>query len=681
LTGRIKELINRGGEKVSPLEIDAVLLSHPKVAEAVSFAAPDPKYGEEVNAVVTVKPGNELTELEILQHCKKQLADFKLPKKLYIAGDVPRTATGKIQRRIVAQHFLQASQTPPALPSNGASVDGYLLVAKALYAAGVRYMFGVVGIPVTRLAPCAQEVGIRFISFRNEQAASYAASAAGYLTGFPSALLTVSGPGVIHGLAGLANAKINTWPLIMISGSTPSQNVGRGGFQELDQVEAASTHAKWAVKAKNISAIPSIISDAVAKSIEGRPGGIYVDVPADVLHAKLDDASVEAALATITKRFSAPAPSPSIDAGSLETGLSWLTSAKKPLVLFGKGAAYGKAEAEIRHLVDSTGIPFLSTPMGKGVVPDDHPLNAAAARSLVLKESDVVLVVGARLNWILHFGEPPRWYPDVKFIVVDVDPEAAGTPNPKRLVIQGPAKPIIGQINKALASKGWKVDGSGSWVGSIKAKVEKNSASLATRLAKVASPMDYHTAYAVLLRHLSAVKPAPVIVSEGANTMDIGRSLIPISEPRIRLDAGTWGTMGVGLGYATAAATVHPDRLVVAIEGDSAFGFSGIEIETIIRYNLRVVVVIFNNNGIYGGEFEAEPRSKFPKDPRPTAFVNDARYEKLSQAFGGLGYFVQTPSELDAAVAEAFASSKPAIINIDIDPFCGVESGSLTDHN
>lgn len=223
------------------------------------------------------------------------------------------------------------------------------------------------------------------------------------------------------------------------------------------------------------------------------------------------------------------------------------------------------------------------------------------------------------------------------------------------------------------------MDGSGEWVSSIKAKVEKNGKALAAKLSKVVVPLDYHTTYSVIIKHFKATSPQPVVVSEGANTMDIGRSLLDISEPRSRLDAGTWGTMGVGLGYAVAAAVTQPGRLVLAIEGDSAFGFSGMEVETIVRYKLRVVVLIFNNNGIYGGGWKSE--GQFPDDPTPTAFVNDARYEKFAEAFGALGFFVQTPEELDAALTQAIASNGPAVINIDIDPLCGVESGSLQDHN
>jgi 2-hydroxyacyl-CoA lyase 1 len=346
-------------------------------------------------------------------------------------------------------------------------------------------------------------------------------------------------------------------------------------------------------------------------------------------------------------------------------------------VVFGKGAAYSRCEAELRAFVDQSGIPFLATPMGKGVLPDKHPLNAAAARSLVLKGADVVVVVGARLNWILHFGEAPRWGTDTKFILLDV--VADGTPSPSRLHLTGDAKATLSSLNSLLASQPIKIDPKGEWVSSIKAKVEKNAASMAAKLAKVTVPLDYHTTYAVILRHLASLSPSPIVVSEGANTMDIGRSLIEIQEPRTRLDAGTWGTMGVGLGYAVAAAVTSPDRVVFAIEGDSAFGFSGMEVETLCRYKLRVIVLIFNNNGIYGGKWESE--GAFPKDPTPTAFVPDARYEKMAEAFGGLGFFVATPQELDDAIKKAIASNGPAVINIDIDPLCGVESGSLQDHN
>lgn len=463
-------------------------------------------------------------------------------------------------------------------------VDGNLLAARAFAKMGVEQMFGVVGIPVTSFATSCVREGVRFIAFHNEQSAGYAASAAGYLTGKPGVLLTVSGPGCVHGLAGLSNAYINTWPMILVSGSSVQADIGKGDFQELDQVEIVKPFAKYAGKAHSISEIPNVVAEAVAASVSGRPGGTYVDLPSDVLHEEVDEAEALQLLAPLTpyvpvwardgprKEFAAPAT-------EIAEAASLLRNAKRPLVVFGKGAAYSHAEGALKNLVESTGIPFLATPMGKGLLPDAHPLSAAAARSLALGEADVALIVGARLNWLLHFGEAPRWSPDVKFILVDVSKEEIEFRKPA-LGLLGDADVVVKQLNKEIKDQPFALGEKHEWVQKIKAKVQTNVTRMAPSLNKDVVPFNFLTPMRIIRDAILAVgSPAPILVSEGANTMDVGRSVLEQTEPRTRLDAGTWGTMGVGLGYCIAAAVTNPEKLVVAVEGDSGFGFSGLEVE------------------------------------------------------------------------------------------------------
>ncbi|KAM0068101.1 hypothetical protein Hdeb2414_s0002g00069311 [Helianthus debilis subsp. tardiflorus] len=487
---------------------------------------------------------------------------------------------------------------------NTPTIDCNLLVAKALARAGVTHMFGVVGIPVTSLATRAVTLGIRFIAFHNEQSAGYAASAYGYLTGRPGVLLTVSGPGCVHGLAGLSNAAVNCWPTVMISGSCDQNDVGKGDFQELDQIAAVKPFVKFSVKAKDINEIPSCVFSVLDHAGSGRPGGCYLDIPSDVLHQTLTELEANKLLDDAEKnRYIEPVKSVSND--DIAKVILAIRKAERPLIVFGKGAAIARAENEIKDLVEKTGIPFLPTPMGKGLLPDTHELAATAARSLAIGKCDVAIVVGARLNWLLHFGEPPKWSKDVKFILIDVDE---------------------GEIE---------------------------------------------------------LRPAPILVSEGANTMDVGRSVLVQTEPRTRLDAGTWGTMGVGLGYCIAAAVASPDRLVVAVEGDSGFGFSAMEVETLVRYQLPVVVIVFNNGGVYGGDRRnpEDITGPYKDDPAPTSFVPGAAYHLLIEAFGGKGYLVGTPDELKSALTESFSARKPAVINVTIDPYAGAESGRMQHKN
>ncbi|CAB4304200.1 unnamed protein product [Prunus armeniaca] len=547
---------------------------------------------------------------------------------------------------------------PPTTQNSQTILDGNQLIAKSLAGFGVDRMFGVVGIPVTSLATRAVSLGVRFIAFHNEQSAGYAASAYGFLTGRPGVLLTVSGPGCVHGLAGLSNAMTNAWPTVMISGSCDQKDFGRGDFQELDQIAAVKPFSKFSVKAKSIKEIPDCVFQALAKAGSGRP--------------------VAAA-----ERFRESEKVVNVPSSQIEEAVSLLRHAERPLIVFGKGAAFARAEDELGKLVERTGIPFLPTPMGKGLLPDTHELAATAARSLAIGKCDVALVVGARLNWLLHFGEPPKWSKDVKFILVDVDKEEIELRKP-HLGLVGDAKLVLEKINKEIKDDPFCLGKSHSWVEAISNKAKDNVVKMEAQLAKEVVPFNFLTPMKIIRDAISGLgSPAPILVSEGANTMDVGRAVLVQTEPRTRLDAGTWGTMGVGLGYCIAAAVASPDRLVVAVEGDSGFGFSAMEVETLVRYQFPVVVIVFNNGGVYGGDRRSpdEISGPYKDDPAPTSFVPSAGYHTLIEAFGGKGYLVGTPEELKSALSESFSARKPAVINVIIDPYAGAESGRLQHKN
>ncbi|KDP33027.1 hypothetical protein JCGZ_13058 [Jatropha curcas] len=572
------------------------------------------------------------------------------------------------------------SQIAPQTP-----IDGNVLAAKSFARCGVTHMFGVVGIPVTSLANRAVSLGIRFLAFHNEQSAGYAASAYGYLTGKPGLLLTVSGPGCVHGLAGLSNAMANTWPMVMISGSCDQNDFGRGDFQELDQIEAVKPFSKLSVKAKSIKDIPNCVVQVLDRAVSGRPGGCYLDLPSDVLHQTVTESEAESLLtaALNSSESRSIANGSEIASSDIEVAAELLRKAERPLIVFGKGAAYARAENELKKLVENTGIPFLPTPMGKGLLPDTHDLAASAARSLAIGKCDVALVVGARLNWLLHFGEPPKWSKDVKFILVDVSKDEIELRKP-HLGLVGDAKKVLELINKEIKDDPFCLGNNHPWVEAVSKKAKENVSRMEAQLAKDVVPFNFLTPMRIIRDAILGVgSPAPVVVSEGANTMDVGRSVLVQTEPRTRLDAGTWGTMGVGLGYCIAAAVAEPDRLVVAVEGDSGFGFSAMEVETLVRYQLPVVVIVFNNGGVYGGDRRSpeEISGPFKDDPAPTSFVPGAAYHKLIEAFGGKGYLVGTPDELKSALDESFSARKPTVINVTIDPYAGAESGRLQHKN
>jgi 2-hydroxyacyl-CoA lyase 1 len=535
-------------------------------------------------------------------------------------------------------------------------VTGATLLARCLKQQGVDYMFGIVGFPVIPLATAAQREGITFIGMHNEQAAAYAAQAAGYLTGRPQACLVVSGPGVIHALGGLANARENCWPMLLIGGASETYQAGMGAFQEERQVMAAAPYSKYAFAIDRVDRIPYYVEQAVRTSLYGRPGAAYLDVPDDIIGGSADDEPIRMA-ATVP-----PPPRPQAAPADIEAALAALRGAERPLVIVGKGMAWARAEDEVRTFIDRTGLPFLATPMGKGVVSDAHPASVGAARSYALKNADVVLLLGARLNWMLHFGLPPRFAPDVKIVQVDIAAEQIGHNVPPEVGLVGDGRSIMAQLNAALAADPWSCPAESPWRDGIAAKRAENSTAVAAMADDDRAPMNYYRA----LRDLrEAMPPDAIIVSEGANTMDIGRTQLPNSQPRTRLDAGTYGTMGVGLGFAVAAAVTNPGKPVVALEGDSAFGFSGMEMETICRYNLPVTVVIFNNGGITAGMVKPPaPGEQIPA----YALSRDARYEQLAEAFGCRGFYVEKPADLRPALDKAISSGGPSIVHVVVDP-------------
>ena len=330
-----------------------------------------------------------------------------------------------------------------------AEIDGATVIARSLKQQGVDYMFGVVGFPVAGVAAAAQREGIHYFGFHNEQAASYAAGAVGYLTGRPGACLTVCGPGMIHGIAGMANAWSNTWPMILIGGAPDSYQDGQGSFQEAPQVEAARPFAKMARRAESIERVPYYVEQAVRTSMYGRPGAVYLDFANDVISGRIEDSEV-------AFRPRCPdAPRTYAEPSSIDAAVDALKSAERPLVIVGKGMAYARAEDEVREFIDKTQLPFLASPMGKGVVPDDHPLSVAPARSHALQNADLVFLMGARMNWIMHFGLPPRFNKDVRVVQMDISAEEIGTNVPTEVALVGDAKAITSQLNAVLEQSPW----------------------------------------------------------------------------------------------------------------------------------------------------------------------------------------------------------------------------------
>ncbi|MER5915703.1 oxalyl-CoA decarboxylase [Streptomyces sp. NPDC001982] len=564
-----------------------------------------------------------------------------------------------------------APRTPQTSgPASDQLTDGYHVVVDALRRNDVRTIYGVVGIPITDLARIAQASGIRYIGFRHESDAGHAAAAAGFLTGRPGICLTVSGPGFLNGLVALANATTNCFPVVQISGSSERRiiDLQRGDYEELDQLAAARPLVKAAYRVDRAEDIGRGLARAIRTAVSGRPGGVYLDIPAGVLGEVVETGNVAASLPRVVD----PAPRQLPPSSAVDRAIDLLADAERPLVVLGKGAAYAQADEQIREFIETTGLPFLPMSMAKGLLPDDHPQSVATARSLALRRADVVMLVGARLNWLLGHGEPPQWNPDARFVQIDIDPTELDGNQPIAAPLLGDAASVMEALVER--TKHGRITVPEAWRTELAARSALNVAKMTGRIkaAETAHPMKFLGALQAV-REVLHEHPDAYVVNEGANALDFARNVLDMQVPRHRLDSGTWGIMGIGMGYAIAAA-VETGAPVIAVEGDSAFGFSGMEVETVCRYNLPIVTVILNNGGVYRGDDVSTSA-----DPAPTALK--ARYDFMIAAFGGRGYQATTPAGVARALREALASGRPALIDCVIDPTDGTESGHLTNLN
>lgn len=562
-----------------------------------------------------------------------------------------------------------SSSPDPKFPEQ---VTGMYILAQTLKRLGLDTVYGLVGIPVTEAAYAFQKVGVKFVSFRFEQQAGMAAATHGFLTKQPGVLLTVSSLGFMNGLTATANATVNCYPMIQISGaSDPTMvDMNMGTYEQLDQFNTAKPLVKAAFRCSHAADIPSAIARAYRAAVSGRPGGVYVDMTTPALSEVLDATEAEKLFYTPVDIYSPVAP----NQASVDKAVEILTNAKRPAVLIGKGAAYAQVEDKLKTLVETYQLPYLPMSMAKGVLPDNGPLSAISCRSDIMEKADVVLIVGARLNWMLSFGKG-KWNPEMKFIQLDVEPQEIDVNVPI-------ASPVVGDLTLSLEAllkgmEGKKMQTDPNWISTLQAETKVKNAKFAERLSDASklSPMNHWSALSVVKPVLEA-NPDVILVNEGANTLDDTRDAVDMSLPRHRVDCATWAIMGMGMGSAVGAA-VATGKKVVAIEGDSAFGFSGMDFSTITRFGLPVTVVIFNNGGIYnhmGKNPSTNPDVE--KDPAPTTLDFD-RYDMMGEVFKCDHAYVSTPEELKTALETAIASGKPNIINVELAPDAGKESGHI----
>lgn len=557
--------------------------------------------------------------------------------------------------------------------ANESMKTGADLLIDALQKNGLQNIYGVVGIPVTDFARLAQLRGMKYFGFRREDAAVDAAAAAGYLTQKPGVALTVSAPGFLNGLTALAQATKNCFPLIMISGSSERHiiDLDQGDYEGLDQYNVAKPFCKAAYRVDRAQDMGLAVARAVRTALSGRPGGVYLDLPANTIGQQIevtDDS--DAGIYEVVD----PAPKQAPSDEAINRAVEVIKGAKKPLIILGKGAAYAQSEKLVQKLVAETDIPFLPMSMAKGLISDEDKHSAAAARSLSLSGADVVILIGARLNWMLSHGAAPTFNPNAKFVQLEIEATEFDSNQKIDAPLQGDLNSILAKLVPALEKTGYQTPQ--AWLDEISAKTAENAAKFAKRVeaGETNAKFGYYGTLEPIKEYFLK-NPDTYLVSEGANTLDIGRNMVDMKLPRHRLDTGTWGVMGVGLGYAIAAA-VETGKPVVALEGDSAFGFDGMEMETICRYHLPITVVVVNNSGIYNGTDR-----EVADQPGPTMLDATARYEYMAKAFGGDSYFVSSYQEMKVVFEQAVASKRPNIINVQIDPSMGKESGHIGNLN
>ena len=569
----------------------------------------------------------------------------------------------------MANNNTQSAAANGSTPSFPNQVTGMYILAEALHRLGLNDVYGLVGIPVTEVAYAMQKVGMNYYGFRFEQQAGMAAATHGFLTKQPGVLLTVSSLGFMNGLTATTNATVNCYPMIQISGASDPQMVDMdmGTYEQLDQLNAARPYVKAAFRCSHAKDIPAAVARAYRAAVSGRPGGVYIDMATPALAEIMDRDEAEKLYYTPIDVYTPVAP----NGDAVKRAAEILLNAKRPAILLGKGAAYAQVDDKIKELVENYNIPYLAMSMAKGLMPDNGPLSALSCRSTIMEQADVVMVIGARINWMLQFGRG-KWNPDVKFIQLDVQP----TEIDRNVPI---AAPVVGDMGLSLDAilneiKGKKMSADPNWVPSLQAESKTKNAKFETRLkdALTASPMNHWSAIATIKPILES-NPDVILINEGANTLDDTRDSVDMSLPRHRVDCASWSIMGMGMG-STIGAAVATGKSVVAVEGDSAFGFSGMDFATICRYQLPCTVVVFNNGGIYNG-IGVNPSGA--DEPAPTTLDINARYDKIGEAFGAASYYVSTPAELSKALTEAIASKKPAMINVQLAADSGKESGHI----
>jgi thiamine pyrophosphate-dependent acetolactate synthase large subunit-like protein len=529
-----------------------------------------------------------------------------------------------------------------------AIIRGEQIIARCFKNENVDTIFFMMGGPTSGTAGACLELGMKGIYVRHEQAAAMMAHAYARVTGKPGICITPSGPGTANALTGLANAWADAAPIVAIGGSAPMRATTLDAFQEMDQVAIMKPVVKSAYRVDMAARIPEYISVAFREALDGKKGPVYLDLPGDILNHKVDDEKLYfPANYRVESR-------PAGDPAQVERAIELLAAAKRPIVVSGSGVLWSGAAAELRDFIDSTGLPFYTTPQGRGAIPEDHPRSFPGARSMAFREADVVLVVGARANSMLSFLRAPRFAPDARFISVNLDGREIGHNRGVEVGIIGDAKLVLRQLTEEADGR-FDPHRESAWVAQLGAKHRSNQERSAPLLHSDAVPIHPLR----LCREVrDLISRDTILIVDGHEILNFARQSIPIYQAGCSLNAGPHGCMGVGVPFGIGAKAAKPDAPVLVLSGDGAFGWNGMEMDTAIRHQLPIVVVMSNNAGFTsrktGGTVGRE--------------LGWQRYDKMVEALGGYGEFVEKPDGIRGAIERAFKSGKPALVNVCTDP-------------
>ena len=531
-----------------------------------------------------------------------------------------------------------------------AKVEGSSLVAQAIAREGVETLFGLAGGPIQDIMGFAPHFGVRPIGVRHEQAAAFSAAAYGFVKNQVGVAVLAAGPAVSNGVTGAHVAFDNCLPLVILGGSGSQRGRYTGTFQETENVPMYKGITKMAVQIDSTERIPEYLAMAFRKARTGRPGPVYIDMPSDVLQNEVDEESVN-----WPSNYYTDVP-PLGNPEQVKRAADLLLNAERPMMIVGKGVRWSEPSEELRQMVETLGMPYIPSPMGRGFIPDDHPMNMSAARSAIMGNSDVVLIVGSRLNWMFGFGR--QFGADTKIIHIDIEAEEIGFNRAAEVGIVGDAKAVLQQILTEMEGRTAGVAEraeEGPWLTALREKVDSNAESMQSRLTSDANPIVTHR----LLHEISQVFPRDTIFTvDGQQTLAAGRQVLQSHTPASRLNSGANGCMGVGVPFAVGAKLARPDAPVVSVNGDCAFGFNSMEMETAVRHGVPIVFIINNNSGIVGGALERGMGLPEGYGERVATYTQDIRYDKIMEAFGGHCENVTEPSEIKAALERAFQATK-----------------------